>query len=169
MAEKREISNLHPVRIGKIKKLSSVKRWKTMYFVEIDWENGDFVKHFTSNPSELNQYVEGGQYIYQLEVTTILEDDREPETKTKIVFCNYFLPAKVSSMMKWADLIHRWIDSSAQQAIQSFTEISSFSESEFKERAGVIFDWKLEKLKNTEFHETFGADFDERLKNALEE
>lgn len=168
MSEVREITNLHPVRVGKIKKLTSVKKWKHLFFVEIEFDNGEYVKHFTSNPGELNQYVEGARYVYQIESTTIIDDIQEPTTKNKLNFCQYLMSPEVASMLKWPDLIHRWLDTSAEQAVASFKEKDTFSEVAFKERASVIFDWKLSTLKTTEFYDTFGEEFDERLKNALE-
>jgi hypothetical protein len=166
----REFRTLHVVRVSRIKKLSPISTWKPpgrnsqiKYIIEIDFENGDYVKVFADSITETQAFSEQQLLIYQLETITTIS---EPETKsrTKFVFYQAIIPLEVTSMLEWVKQSHIHIVRSAEIAANTFSEVYPYSETEFKDRAQTVFDWMRSTMMSLDFNTLDGKAFDQWFK-----
>ncbi|MFZ1704443.1 MAG: hypothetical protein WAT79_08845 [Saprospiraceae bacterium] len=155
-------------RVSKIIKTSDPKEWspdrgKTLWIVEITFENGDIIKAFEDTLPQALQYCVGQKYIYQMNIVTTLYDDKEAKTSRKFAFKRQCLPDSVESRLNRVTEVHQYIKRSAELAVQSM-QGDVWTDSDFKDRYKLIYDTMKTTLYEEDFGEMEGDDFDTFLK-----
>jgi len=169
--EVKEFRTQHEVRVSRIKKLSPINTWKppgrdsqTKYIIEIDFENGDYVKVFADSITETQAFSEQQLLIYQLETITTIPEEGDTKSRTKFVFYQAIIPLEVTSMLEWVKQSHIHIVRSAEIAASTFSEVYPYTETEFKDRAQTVFDWMRSTMMSLDFNTLDGKAFDQWFK-----
>jgi hypothetical protein len=127
----------------------------TYYGVQIVFENGDTVRHYDSSFTKIRSFAVGSVYHYQLEDLTEKYDDGSEKQKIKFAYQYLHMPYFVQASMNRVEEIQWYIKRAAELAANSFNgDLNVFDETEFKDRASVIYGWMRDKL----FTEDFGED-----------
>lgn len=155
-------------RVSKIIKTTEPKEWspdrgKYLWIVEITFQNGDIIKAFENTLAEALQYSVGQKYIYQMNIVTILYDDKEAKTTRKFAYKRQCLPDSVESRLNRVTEVHQYVKRSAELAVQSMTG-EVWTDSDFKDRYRLIYDTMKTTLYEEDFGEMEGDDFDTFLK-----
>lgn len=164
----KEFRTQHEVRVSRIKKLSPINTWKPQgkntnikYIIEIDFENGDYVKVFADSITETQAFSEQQLLMYQLETITTIPEEGDTKSRTKFIFYQAVIPLEVTSMLEWVKQSHIHIIKSAEIAANSFNDVYPYSDTEFKDRAKNIFDWMRSTMMGLDFNTLDGKAFDQ--------
>ena len=171
MAEKYTITDVP--RVSKIKATTPIKKWspapdRVLYFIDIDFENGDSVKLMESDFTKLMKYNAGKRYFYELTRVTTIDDDNKEKTVASFKYIQELISDQLKARLGRVEQTFEYIKLSAQLAVSSMGG-GVWSDADYKDRYMMIFDTMKTTLHNEDFGEFEGDDLDAFMKkNATE-